>query len=87
MKPLEDLYDGYVVNAIMDAAYRSAASKRWEPVLLEEWRGDEATEAETVLHDCDADHYLIKEETMPDGSVKLILKEKASGKVIQKVTQ
>lgn len=86
-KPLEDFYDGYIVNAIMDAAYRSAAGKRWEPVLLEEWRGDEATEAEAVLHDYDADHYLIKEEVMPDGSVKLILKEKASGKVIQKVAQ
>lgn len=85
-KPLEDLYDGYVVNAIMDAAYRSAASKRWEPVLLEDWRGDEATAAESTLRDYDADHYLIKEEVMPDGSVKLILKEKATGKVIQKVT-
>ena len=24
--------DGFVVNCILDAAYRSAASKRWEPV-------------------------------------------------------
>jgi predicted dehydrogenase len=37
--PMETLYDGYVVNAVMDAAYRSARSKQWEPVILEEWRG------------------------------------------------
>ncbi len=36
--PQETMYDGYVVNAIMDACYRSAGSKRWEPVELE-WRG------------------------------------------------
>ena len=37
-EPTETLYDGYVVNAIMDACYRSAASRQWEPVELE-WRG------------------------------------------------
>ena len=30
--PQETFYDGYVVNAIIDAAYRSAKSDRWEPV-------------------------------------------------------
>jgi hypothetical protein len=83
--PREDFYDGYVVNAIMDAAYRSAQSKRWEPVVLEEWRGD--TEADTggVLREYDDSHYLIKEEKMADGRMKVILKEKSSGQVIQKV--
>lgn len=37
--PCETFYDGYVVNAIMDAAYRSASSKQWEPIALEVWRG------------------------------------------------
>ena len=36
--PQETLYDGYVVNAIMDACYRSAKAHAWEPVELE-WRG------------------------------------------------
>ena len=36
-KPMETFYDGYVVNAIIDACYRSAA-RRWEPVQLEDWR-------------------------------------------------
>lgn len=84
-KPVEDFYDGYVVNAIMDAALLSAKTKQWEPVKLEDWRGD--TEAETggLLRNYDDQHYLIKEEKMPDGRVKLILKEKSGGKVIQKV--
>ena len=32
---METFYDGYVVNAIMDACYLSAKTKRWEPVELE----------------------------------------------------
>ncbi len=39
--PRETFYDGYVVNAIMDAAYRSASSGRWEAVILDDWRGVE----------------------------------------------
>ena len=34
-EPMETFYDGYVVNAIMDACYRSVKTKRWEPVELE----------------------------------------------------
>ena len=30
--PRESFYDGYVVNAIMDAVYASSASRRWETV-------------------------------------------------------
>jgi predicted dehydrogenase len=83
--PREDFYDGYVVNAIMDAAYRSAQSKRWEPVVLEEWRGDTEADTSGVLREYDDSYYLIKEEKMADGRVKVILKEKASGQVVQKV--
>jgi predicted dehydrogenase len=84
-KPTEDFYDGYVVNAIIDAAYRSAESRQWEQVILEDWRGSEDLSAGVQLMDYDSQHFLIKEEKMPDGSTKLILKEKSSGKVIQKV--
>jgi predicted dehydrogenase len=83
--PVETFYDGYVVNAIIDAAYRSAESKRWEPVQLDIWRGSEDVTPSAAHSEYDADHWLIKEETMPDGRVKLILKEKASGKIIQKI--
>ena len=36
--PQETFYDGYVVNAIMDAATARRRRARWEPVELE-WRG------------------------------------------------
>jgi len=84
-RPMEDFYDGYIVNAIIDAAYRSAESKRWEPVQLEVWRGAEEAASGLKFADYDAQHYLIKEEKMPDGSVKLILKDKANGKITQKI--
>ncbi|MFM8320710.1 MAG: Gfo/Idh/MocA family protein [Chloroflexota bacterium] len=84
-QPHETFYDGYVVNAIMDAAYRSAESKRWEPVQLEIWRGSQEITSTQVRAEYDADHWLIKEEVMPDGRTKLILKEKASGKIVQQI--
>ena len=37
--PRESFYDGYVVNAIMDAVYASSASRRWETVQIDDWRG------------------------------------------------
>jgi predicted dehydrogenase len=91
--PMETFYDGYVVNAVMDACYRSVDSKRWEPVQLDLWRGGEPApapgaqqaQAEGALADYDAAHFLIKEERMPDGRTKLILKEKASGRVVERV--
>jgi predicted dehydrogenase len=86
-EPMETFYDGYVVNAIMDACYRSAKSKRWEPVELGDWRGaEEAADAETQV-DYDEQFLLIKEERMPDGKTKLILKDRESGKIVQRITQ
>ncbi|MCJ7467831.1 MAG: Gfo/Idh/MocA family oxidoreductase [Maribacter sp.] len=84
-QPQETFYDGYVVNAILDAAYASAKSKLWEPVLLEDWRGDEITEAQNELTTYDADHYLIKEEKLPNGDTKVILKNKLTGEVSQRI--
>ena len=84
-QPMESFYDGYVVNAIMDAAYRSADSKQWEPVILEDWRGSDDAETEVQMADYDEDHFLIKQEKMPYGKTKYILKEKSSGKIVQKV--
>jgi predicted dehydrogenase len=82
--PMETFYDGYVVNAIMDAAYRSVASKRWEPVELAEWRGKTGVPKVSGLRDFDADHWLIKEEKMPDGQVKKIVRHKQTGTVSER---
>jgi predicted dehydrogenase len=82
-RPVEDFYDGYVVNAIMDAALLSARTKRWEPVVLDDWRGDAEAASAHRLQEYDKDHYLIKREKMPDGTVKVILKQKAGGRVVE----
>ena len=59
-KPVEDFYDGYVVNAVMDAAYRSVESKRWEAVELIDWRGSEQVTSSGGFKDFDEAHWLIK---------------------------
>ncbi|MCB0520806.1 MAG: Gfo/Idh/MocA family oxidoreductase [Lewinellaceae bacterium] len=84
-QPVETFYDGYVVNEIMDACYRSAKSKKWEPIKLKEWRGlpDEAVQVQKEV-EYDKKHWLLKEEVMPDGSKKLLLKDKKTGKLVQK---
>ena len=83
--PRETFYDGYVVNAIMDACYKSAATKKWEPVELIGWRGKEGISSHVELIEFDEHHFLIKKEKMPDGKTKLMLKEKSTGNIIQKV--
>jgi predicted dehydrogenase len=82
--PAETFYDGYVVNAILDAAYKSADTKQWEPVQLPVWRGREGLTMETTLTDYDENHYLIKQEMTHDGRNKVILKEKVSGKIVER---
>src|SRR5215471_3342548 len=84
-QPKETFYDGYVVNAVLDAAYKSAKSKQWEPVKLDIWRGRTGLTKESHLHDYDADHYLVKEEVTHYGAKKVILKNKKTGKIEEKV--
>lgn len=79
--PAETFYDGYVVNAIMDAAYASAKSKRWEPIDLPIWRGKKNVENIAVRRDFDELHFLVKQEHMPDGTKKVILRNKQSGEI------
>jgi predicted dehydrogenase len=83
--PAETFYDGYVVNAIADACYRSIASKRWEPVTLELWRGDTDTDNTVELGVFDEEFWLMKRERMPDGRTKLILKSRRSGEIVQRL--
>ena len=85
--PMETLYDGYVVNAIMDACYRSARSKQWEPVDLAVWRGTTAEATSQEATDYDEQFLLLKEEKMPDGRTKLILKDRESGEIVQRISE
>jgi predicted dehydrogenase len=83
-QPQETFYDGYVVNAIMDAAYRSVASRQWERVDVD-WRGGTTPriEKKAGLHE---GHAIVKEEILPDGRVKLMLSHKDTGEVFDLVT-
>lgn len=85
--PKETFYDGYVVNSILDAAYRSAKTKLWEPVVLDIWRGKTGFKSENELIEYDTDHYLIKEEVTHYGSKKIILKNKTSGKISERILE
>jgi predicted dehydrogenase len=77
-QPMETFYDGYVVNAIIDACYRSAASGLWEPVRIDDWRGAAVEPIARTRREHDG-KTVIKEETMPDGRRKLIVKDERSG--------
>jgi predicted dehydrogenase len=75
--PQETFYDGYVVNAIMDACYASARAGAWAPVELE-WRGGSTPRIASTPEPFEG-QVVIKREILPDGRHKLILKDPASG--------
>jgi predicted dehydrogenase len=81
----ESFYDGYVVNAIMDACYRSLETRRWERVALEDWRGASDAGNTIELETFEDRYWLIKRERMPDGRRKLILKDRVSGEVVERI--
>ena len=85
LQPKETFYDGYVVNAILDAAYKSAKTKLWEPVKLDIWRGQTGVTKHSHLVEYDKDHYLVKEEMTHYGAKKLIIKNKKSGVISERV--
>jgi predicted dehydrogenase len=82
-QPIETLYDGYVVNAVMDACFRSATSRGWEPVELD-WRAG-TTPRITRPARTEGGLTVIKEERLPDGRRKLILKDPASGEFLDRL--
>lgn len=84
-QPAETFYDGYVVNAIIDACYRSAQSRTWESVELFEWRAEGPARkvgAEPEMRDGMA---LVKEERMHGNKLKQILCDQTTGKIIERV--
>lgn len=83
--PKETFYDGYIVNAVLDACYKSSKSKQWEPVKLDVWRGKTGVSKDSHLVSYDNDHYLVKEEITHYGAKKWILKNKKTGKITERV--
>jgi predicted dehydrogenase len=85
-RPQETFLDGYIVNAVMDACYRSARTRRWEPVKLERWYpGAKRAKPGAVRKRARGRYSLIKEERMPDGALKQLLQDWKTGRVIQRV--
>lgn len=73
-----------MVNAIIDAAYKSAKTKLWEPVELPIWRGKRGLTKPSVYTEYDKDHWFIKEEVLPNEDKKIIIRHKDTGEVIEK---
>jgi predicted dehydrogenase len=82
-QPAETFYDGYVVNAVIDACFRSAASRAWEPVELD-WRGGTTPRIGKAARE-EGGLTVIKEEHLPDGRRKLILKDPSSGAFVDRI--
>jgi len=77
--PREDFFDGYVVNCIVDAAYRSMQSKSWEPIEILGW--EHASDHQTIDAKHQADEEIIKRELLPDGTERLIVKNRRTGQI------
>ena len=84
-EPLETFYDGYVVNAIIDACYKSAKSKQWEAVEIQDWRGTAETTNTQIQSDADERYAHLKDERMPDGRMKRIFRDRETGQIIERV--
>jgi len=85
-QPGETFYDGYIVNTIIDACYRSAITKRWEPIDIKRWASTGAEAQAAAGARIGAERYdVIKEERMPDGKAKVILKDRETGEIIERI--
>ncbi|MBS11436.1 MAG: oxidoreductase [Gemmatimonadetes bacterium] len=85
-EPMETFYDGYVVNAVVDACYRSAKSRQWESIDIDDWRGDPKSDPQAQYAEKTEDGLVVmKREHMPDGKTKVILQDRATGEITQSV--
>ena len=84
--PRETFYDAYVVNTVMDAAFKSARSRAWEPVMLADWRGGNVARIGSgTAPETYEGMVVIKHEILPDGRHKLILKDPSSGDYVDRI--
>ncbi len=83
-QPMETFYDGYVVNAMIDACYKSANTRRWEPIKLE-WRATEPAKSIRRQPQMIDGYSLVKEELMHGGKIKLILCDLETGKISERI--
>ncbi len=81
--PMETFYDGYIVNAVIDACYRSAKSRVWEAVEIDGWRGDPAADRQAQREKIDG-LVVMKTEKLPDGRTKVVLKNTDTGEISER---
>jgi predicted dehydrogenase len=83
--PMETFYDGYVVNAVLDACFKSVASRQWEPVVLDDWRAAAPTPRISMTPAQVDGMAVVKEERMHGNKLKQILCDQATGKIVERV--
>lgn len=83
--PMESFYDGYVINAILDACFKSAASRKWEPIELDDWRAAAPTPRISIQPAMVDGLAIVKEERMHGNKLKQILCDQQTGKIIERV--
>jgi predicted dehydrogenase len=81
--PIETFYDGYVVNAVMDACFASSRSRQWEAVVLD-WRGGTTPRLAGAREVRDG-HTVIKSEHLPDGRRKVIMRNDVTGEIVDQI--
>ena len=83
--PRETLYDGYVVNAVMDAVLPVGEEPGVGAGRAVEWRGGETPRIAKSPETYEG-QVVIKRELLPDGREKLILKNPATGDFTDRIT-
>ena len=83
--PMESFYDGYVINAILDACFKSAESRKWEPIVIDDWRAPAPTPRISMQPAMVDGLAIVKEERMHGNKLKQILCDQQTGKIIERV--
>ena len=106
-QPVETFFDGYVVNAVVDACYKSMKSGRFEPVEIADRPAGKAPagggkemvtgakegpkkasgraqEARSASGRGGGAFLEIKTERLPDGRTKRILKDRKTGRIVER---
>ncbi len=83
--PMESFYDGYVVNAVLDACFKSAESRKWEPIVIDDWRAAAPTPRISLKPAMIDGLAVVKEERMHGNKLKQILCDQSTGKIVERV--
>jgi len=83
--PMESFYDGYVINAILDACFKSAESRKWESIVIDDWRAAAPTPRISMQPAMVDGLAVVKEERMHGNKLKQILCDQHTGKIIERV--